>query len=336
MRRSALLAAVPALALATALPARAADAVKVGFLRVPQQTFVAIDKGLFSAEGIDVTPVFFQSGAELVPSLATGQIDVANASAGAALFNALALGSKIAVVADFFTAAKNAPSGDTQFIVARKDLAAEGKVKSASDVRGMTIAVTARGQVSDLFLRLYLAGAKLTEADVKVVTLPYPEMLAALRNKAIDLAVAIEPYVTLAETAGSAQRLVPESSLAPGIIQAVTIYGERLAKGDRAIGMRYMRALTRANRFVRQRLASPAGRAELAAIYQKYVPLENVALYEKIGIGTGLDNLAVDVDGTFGLRWELEQFTAAGLVQKQPDLKTAVDNSFADAAAKAR
>ena len=47
---------------------------------------------------------------------------------------------------------------------------------------------------------------------------------------------------------------------------------------------------------------------------------------EKIGIGTGLDNLAVDVDGKYGLKWELAEFTAMGLVTKQPDLKSAVDN----------
>ena len=313
--------------------ARAADTVKAGFLRVPQPSFVGIEKGFFTAEGIDLQPVFFQSGAELVPSLATGQIDVANASAGAALFNALSLGSQLAIVADFFTAAKDAPSGDTQFIVARKDLVTGGAFKP---VKAMTLAVTARGQVTDLFMRLYLAANGLSEADVKVVTLPYPDMLAALHNKAIDMACAIEPYITVAETQGSAQRVATESAYAPSIIQAVTAYGERLTKSNRDLGMRYMRALTKANRYVRTLLKSPAGRTELAGIYQKYVPLDNPALYEKIGIGTGLDNLAVDLDGKYGLRWELAEFTAAGLVQKQPDLKTAVDNAFANAAARAK
>jgi NitT/TauT family transport system substrate-binding protein len=319
--------------LSTALPARAADTVKAGFLRLPQPTFVGIEKGFFREEGIDLQPVFFQSGAALVPSLATGQIDVAYASTGAALFNAFALGSQMAIVADFFTAAKDAPTGDTQFFVARKDLVTNGTFKPA---RGMTLAITARGQVTDLFSRLYLAANGLSDTDIKIVTLAYPDMLAAFSNKAIDMAVAIEPFVTVAEQSGSALRVGAESSYAPGIIQAATIYGEKLAKQNRDLGMRYMRALTKSNRYVRTQLRTAAGRTELAAIYQKYVPIENPALYEKIGIGTGLDNLAVDVDGKFGLRWELQEFTAAGLVTKQPDLKTAVDNSFANAAAKAK
>jgi len=83
--------------------------VKIGVLKIPQTAFVALDKGYFSAEGIDVQPVFFQSGAELVPSLATGQIDVAFASAGAALFNAIAQGSRITVVGDHWVSARHRP-----------------------------------------------------------------------------------------------------------------------------------------------------------------------------------------------------------------------------------
>lgn len=335
-RCAALVLVLSSLALGVARPAAAADVVKMGMLRVPQTTFVGIEKGFFAAEGIEIAPVFFQSGAELVPSLATGQIDVAAASAGAALFNAIAQGSRITIVADHWVAAKNSPSGDTQFIAVRKDLLAGGKFKSARDAKGLTIAVTARGQVSDLFMRLFLASGGLTEADVKIVTLPYPDMLAALRNKAIDLACAIEPYITLAEETDSAQRFAAESTFAPGIVQAVTIFGDRLGKTERPLGMRYLRALTRANLYVRQRLATPAGRVELAAMYQKYVPLENAALYTKIGIGNGPENLAVDINGKFGLKWEEQEFTAAGLVPKPPDIASAVDNTFAEAAARGK
>jgi NitT/TauT family transport system substrate-binding protein len=317
-------------------PAAAADVVKLGVLRIPQTAFVAIDKGYFAAEGIDVQPVFFQSGAELVPSLATGQIDVAATSAGAALFNAIAGGSHITIVGDHWVSAPTSPSGDSQFITVRKDLLTSGAVKSARDVKGMTIAVTARGQVTDLFMRVFLASGGLTERDVHIVTLSYPDMLAAFANKAIDLACAIDPYVTLAEADGAAQRFVSESSLLPGVIQAVTIYGDRLGKNDRPLGMRFMRAMTRANSYVRQRLRTPPGRAEIAQIYQKYVPLANAAIYEKIGLGTGPENLAVDVNGKFGLRWEEDQFAQAGLIANPPEITSAVDNTFAEAAARAR
>ena len=43
--------------------------------------FIALDRGFFAAEGPNVTPVFSQNGAEIVPELATGKIDVALALA---------------------------------------------------------------------------------------------------------------------------------------------------------------------------------------------------------------------------------------------------------------
>ena len=320
----------------SAAPAAAKDVVKVGLLRVPQTTMVAIDKGFFAKEDIDAQVVFFQSGAELVPSLATGQIDVASTSAGAALFNALSQGATMKIVADHWVAAPNSPSGDTQFISVRKDLITSGAYKGPRDAKGMTIAVTARGQISDLVLRVFLERGGLTESDVKIVTLPYPEMLAALGNKAVDIASAIEPYVTLSELDGSSKRVVSESALLPGVVQAVTMYGDGLAQKNRPLGMRYMRAMTQANRYIRRQLQTPAGRTELAAIYQKYIPLKDPSLYEHIGIGNGLDNLAVDIDGPFGLRYEETQFAKAGLVQTPPDIRKAVDNSFANAAAAAK
>ncbi len=41
----------------------------------------------------------------------------------------------------------------------RQDLLDSGKVKSAKDLKGMTIAITARGQFTDLFADEYLKTA---------------------------------------------------------------------------------------------------------------------------------------------------------------------------------
>ena len=59
------------------------DKLKLGMLRVPNAAFIGIEKGFFREQNLDVEIVFFRSGAELVPSLSTGQIDVAGTTAGA-------------------------------------------------------------------------------------------------------------------------------------------------------------------------------------------------------------------------------------------------------------
>lgn len=332
IRRSALSALLGAACVAAARPARAADSVSVGMLRLPTQLFVGIEKGFFASENIDVKPVFFRSGAELVPALSTGQIDIASTSPGAALFNAIERGVNAKIVADYWTSGKDHPSGDSAYITVRKDLVADGKFKTARDAKGMTLAITAHGQMTELFATAYLQSVGLNLSDLRVVDLPLPDMVAALANKAVDLATTIDPYATLAAQRGVGDKMVPLSAVLPGYVQAVMMYGDRPAKHDRALGMRFMRAFSKANLYLRRALAANGGRAEIAQIYQKWVPLENAAIYERIGLAVGPENLAVDIDGQYALRWQMDQYVRSNEVQHAPDLRGAVDNSFADAA----
>jgi NitT/TauT family transport system substrate-binding protein len=325
-----------ALALAsTALASRAAlaaDEVKVGMLRLPTALFVGIDQGYFTTEGIDVKPVFFNSGAELVPALSTGQIDVATTSPGAALFNALALGVNTSIVADYWTSGKDVPSGDSAFIMVRKDLAPYGTFKP-QDAKGLTVAVTAHGQMTELFAAQYLSSQHLQPTNVNLVDMPLPDMNAALVNHAIDIASTIDPYATLLAQQGTAVKVSSLSAVMPGYVQAVMMYGQRMGKTDKPLGLRFLRAFSKANMYLRSHATTPAGRAAIAAIYQKYIPLDDPTLYARIGLAIGPEDLKVDVESKYALRWQMQQYVAEGLVTIAPDLKKSVDNSFAEALA---
>lgn len=335
MRRRRFLAlSLPASASVALAPhaALAADQVQVGMLRLPTALFVGIDQGYFAAQGIDAKPVFFRSGAELVPALSTGQIDVGTTSPGAALFNALAIGVEATIVADYWASGKDSPSGDSAFIMVRKDLAPEGIFKNR-DAKGLTVAITARGQMTELFADAYLATLNVSPGDVNIVEMPLPDMSAALVNHAVDVAVTIDPYATQLAAQGTAVKVSGLSGVMPGFVQAVVMYGKRLGKTDRALGLRFMRAFSQANLFLRAHLTTPAGRAAIAQIYQKYVPIDDPSLYAKIGLAVAPEKLTVDVGGKYALRWQMQQYVNAGQVDKAPNLKTAVDDSFARAVA---
>ncbi|HEV8023060.1 MAG TPA: ABC transporter substrate-binding protein, partial [Candidatus Lustribacter sp.] len=224
----------------------AADTVNVGMLRLPTGLFIGMDQGYFADEGIDVKPVFFRSGAELVPALSTGQIDVATTSPGAALFNAMALGVNATIVADYWATGKDVPSTDSAFIMVRKDLAPFGTFKP-KDAKGLTVAITAHGQMTELFANAYLRRVNLTVEDVNIVDMPLPDMVAALKNHAIDIAAAIDPYATMLTDQGIAVKVANLSTLMPGYVQAVMMYGARLGRTDRALGLRVLRAFSKAN-----------------------------------------------------------------------------------------
>jgi NitT/TauT family transport system substrate-binding protein len=314
------------------LPAAANDNVSIGMVRLPTAVFVAMDRGYFAAEGLNVTPVFSQSGGELVPALSTGRIDVAVASPGAALFNAFAIGVKARIVADCWVAPHDAGGSDYAFIDARADLVSSGRFTSPRDAKGLTFAITARGQMTELFAAMYLQRAGLRLSDVHVVELPFPDMEVAMRNHAIDLAATIEPYATLGSRSGASVRVAGLTSLMPGYVQAVLLYGDRIATRRRDIGVRFMRAFVRANAFLRTHLADRTGRRQIARIYQKYIPLDDPAIYEQIGLPVGPADMAVDLNGRFGLAWQLRRYVAEGLIAGAPSLEAAVDNGFVRAA----
>ena len=276
--------------------------------------------------------MFFRSGAELVPSLSTGQIDVAAASPGAALYNAIAQGANATIVGDYRVLEPNRRAGSSNGIAVRKDLIDSGKFQTAKDAKGVTVAITARGQVTDLFAQAFLQTGGLTPKAVRIVSMRYPDMLAAFQGKAIDVAVFTDPFFAIAERDGLAVRLVDMVALMPGLNLGVIMYGDKLGKKNRDLGMRFMRGFHRANLELRRLLGTPDGRREVARIYQKYIPLEDAAMYEKVGHGTAHPSLVTNLAGNYGLRWQLQRYIEAGLIQGKPDLDAAIDSSFAEAA----
>ena len=237
--------------------AAAADDVSIGMVRLPTPVFIALDQGYFAAEGLNVTPVFSQNGAEIVPAFATGKIDVALASPGAALFNVLALGVDAKIVADCWVAPRTRGSNDYAFIDVRKDLAASGKFR-ARDAKGLTFAITAHGQMTELFAAAYLQSAGLS------LRRRAAGRAAVSRNGSGDAQPRDRSGLidrTLSD-ARRAQRRKREGNrdhdVDAGLRQAVFMYGSRIATAKRDVGVRFMRAYNRANAFLLRNLATRA------------------------------------------------------------------------------
>ncbi len=307
------------------------DHLKYGALRVPHAIYVGMEKGFFAERNIEIEPIFFRSGAEVVPSLSTGQVDIGATAAGASLYNAMASGIGAKIVADYIVLV---PGHGLNAIVVRKDLYDSGKVKVAEDLKGMRFAITARGQATHLFAGKFMETAGLTDADVRLVTMSYPDMLAAFRGGSIDAAAFVDPFITISESQGLAKRLVLVSEFLPNYNLGVLMYGSRLLEEDRDLGMRFMAAYAEANSLVRESLKTPEGVKEVAEIYQKYLPQKSAGTYERVALGIGREDIRVDIDGPNGLQSQLDWLVSRGLIPNVPKLSDLVDNEFADAASK--
>ena len=171
--------------------------------------YIALERGDFREAGIEMEDVHSDTSAQILPSLAAGQIEIAGGGISAALFNAIAQGIPVRLVLDQWTAY---PGNGAGGLIVRKDLVDSGQVRDFADLRGLKIGITAKGQATEYGLATGLAKAGLTLADVETTLMPYPDMTVALGNRNIDGANTIEPYGELAVAQGFALAPVSEAT----------------------------------------------------------------------------------------------------------------------------
>ena len=293
--------------------------------------YVADKKGLFRAEGLEAKLSIFDSAARMITLFASGALDVGGGGPSAGLYNAVARGVDIRIVAD-----KNqtVPGRGAQFVVIRKDLVDSGRYRTLADLRGMKIVSPAPGGSSTTTLDKVFEKAGITVNDVERVFMPLPQQVAALANKAVDAALMAEPMVSEVVRLGVGARVLADDQVYPNHQVAVLLYAGQFARKTDA-ATRFMRAYLRGVRaytdaIVDNRFAGARG-DEIVSIIAEYSHLKNAGLIRAI------TPAALNPDGALhmpSLREDLEIFRRQGLIEGAVTVEQAVDASFAQVAAK--
>ncbi len=288
--------------------------------------FIAKDKGYFAEQGLTLDDSPFDSAARMVASLGTGQLDVGAGSHSAGLFNAVARGIPIKLVADKGSAP---PGHGFQALMFRRDLRDSGELQSVRDLRGRRVAVSAHGVTAEAALTRWLQQGGLTLDDVDVVELGFPEHASALAGGALDAAINIEPFVTRMEDQGIATAYQRIDELCPGYMLAEVIYSGAFARDQADAARRFMVAYLRGVRdyndgFVK---GDAAQRQEAIAILARNTPVKDAALYDRMRMP------GLDPDGRMNLTSlaeDQELWLAQGRQETRVDLASVVDTSFAE------
>ncbi len=161
---------------------------------------VPLDEGGFTAKGLNVSFQPVTDTTQAMISIATGQLDIGAVGMGAAALDAFNAGTELKIIAG---GPMDPPGhGSALPLVVRSQLFDSGVVKTVADLNGRKIALNARGTALEYGLSKALAPAKLTLADVDVVTMTFPDMLAALSTGAIDAGIVAQPLATQAVANG--------------------------------------------------------------------------------------------------------------------------------------
>ncbi|HEU5471564.1 MAG TPA: ABC transporter substrate-binding protein [Actinophytocola sp.] len=165
--------------------------------------WIAMKKGYFAAEGLQVEVKTLTSGAAAVPGLANNEMQFAMGNY-VSFFAAQASGAlDLKLVADAY----QAKAGMFLIMIGRAS-----PIIRPRDLAGRKIAVNARANVAELTARSALETSGVDLRTVTFVAIPFPEMSAALAAGTVDAAFMVEPYVTQAEKDTGAVPLVDAAS----------------------------------------------------------------------------------------------------------------------------
>lgn len=291
--------------------------------------FIAKERGYFREEGIEaVINPFKASGAKMVPFLATGQLFVAGGNVNAGMYNAIAQDIPIKIVSDKGTVS---PGHGYLALIVRKDHLDSGRYRDLNDLKGMTLAVTAKGVSQQIVIEKYLHKAGLTSKDIKLVTLAYSDMNIALANKSIDATVQIEPFVAAAIKHDFAVRVAGNDEIYPSQQSAVIYYSPIFMKQHPKQAQGFMNAYVRGLRDYNDAFEKGIGKQDIIRILTQSTRIKDVSIYQAVvPVGLSPDGL-VNVQS---LKADAQWYYQQGYLKTMPDIDSIVDLNYARTAVK--
>lgn len=192
-------------------PAQAIETIRLGFIPVGDclQLFVAQDLGLFAEEGLAVEATPFKGGSLIAMAVEAGELD-AGWSNTVSLAQALDRGFDFAVIAP--GAFEIAPGHRSHSLLVRADSA----ISTVADLRGKTVAINTLGNINEVAMAALAAQNGIDRHDIRLVEIPFPQMIPSLESGAVDAVLVLEPFVTLGASGGRTRVLEPAALKAFG------------------------------------------------------------------------------------------------------------------------
>jgi NitT/TauT family transport system substrate-binding protein len=242
--------------------------------------YIAVERGYFQEEGIEVEFWPSQSTANLIPALATNQIQFGSSSFDTTSLNAAARGVDFKLLQD--KSRYRADSG-TAALVARKDLYDSGAFTDIRQARGKNIAVVTRNGTPEYYLEIALKKVGMTLNDLEFQLMPITDMPAALGNKAIDGAWLYEPLMAAVEMRDLARVVIDAGEIAPDEYPQVLYVSETFVRENPEAVRRFVTAHLRGQRdYYRAFQVNETDRSEIISYLTKYTAVKDPAMYERM------------------------------------------------------
>ncbi|WP_093856645.1 ABC transporter substrate-binding protein [Tenuibacillus multivorans] len=286
--------------------------------------YIANEMGYFADYNIEIEFATFSNSDEMLPALASGEVDVAGGISSASFFNSIAQGIDVRMIAD----KGHNTEGNSYFtFVIREDL--QDEITSYEDFEGRTIAVSTQNGVDDYIFQQMLEHAGLTRDDVEFELMgDFGNMLAAMGNQTIDAALQIEPLITQGESQGLHVRFGDATDYAPEAQIAMVLGSPDFLNEDREIAKRFMAAYLKGVRDYNDAFIKETGDLDkIIDIMTEYTALKDPETWKEVGV-TGLDpNGKMFVEDIHN---QYEVYKENGAIKGELNLDQVVDTSLVE------
>ena len=289
--------------------------------------FIAMDKGFFAEEGIEIEPQWFDAAHPIAVSTASSKVDVGATGITASLYNMAANGQKLGIVADKGREQKGYSS--SALLVTTDNYNAG--VKILKDLKGKRIGITQKGSTFHYMLGRMLETQGMSLNDVEIVPLSkLSAVMAALESKQIDGCILNEPNITKVQKAGYGKLVVQVGDVIPYQTSAIFYSPDFMKNKDAAV--RFMRAYNKACNYYYEAAVEKKDAKkleEVVNIVAKYVkaPAEDI----KAGLPY------IDNDGKLlvsDIATQIKWYTDNKMISGTLDAKDVANTSFLDEALK--
>jgi NitT/TauT family transport system substrate-binding protein len=290
--------------------------------------FIAQDRGYFKEQGLTLNVTRVQSANDVVAPLGAGQLDVGGGAISAGLFNAMARGVDLKIVADKGQHSGSPVNGFTSAVVLVVPKSDAANYRTLSDLKGKTVALASVGSGNEIMLDRGLETVGLSEKDIFIKTLAFPDMLSALSTHAIDAAVEIEPFVAQGQAKGILVPWLKSEELYAGQEGGVLVFGSNMTKLGHDVGDRFMVGYVRGLRDYYDAFGARHKDTDaIASILAANTDVKDPSLYSQMGFDYIDPNGYVNADP---VAYDLDWYANHGLVQQKPDLAQVIDNTYVD------
>ena len=213
---------------------------KLGYMKIVDNAamFMAMEKGFFKSEGLELETVPMAGGAVIVQGVTSGDLQIGWTNV-ISLYQAHVEGFDFKLVAPGASNTKDKKESHTILVSNASPL------KSAKDLEGKTIAVNTLNNIVHLMAMAWIDKNGGSSSKVKFVEVPFPQMEAALGGGKLDAVSIHEPFATAAVEKGARVLSYPWGDVLPKFHIAAWFASEKWIQKNKETAQAFVRAVIR-------------------------------------------------------------------------------------------